>query len=452
MSQTLDRPRVARVVWLALALSSAVMTVRAQPVDPLSAEPATLTLAGFADAKKLLLAHQPSLQLQAAAVTRAQADVEKAISQLLPRLELGAGTDYAFVRRPVGTDTTLVLDSRTFVPNATALLSVTFSLSRLAARSSAELQRDARTLNLSATRHQLLGGLAATILGVWSAERVAARTSAGYAAAQERMRITSRLVEVGSVTALNALRFSQDLSDAKSELVSAIETLSQARRALGQALGVPETVSVSASFEPELLLSEATTGCHAIAGLDERLDRRAARKLVESAEEAARAAQLAYLPELRLTSQYAARLTPALEAQLSGGRELVSDWSARANLVWPLYDGGARSSDLTRTQADLVAQRADLTRVTIDSALELRRSERLVSVTSATLQAARDGVAAAREIDRLSRRALELGTATALEVVDAARRLRAVEVTLALREVEALAARVRQRMTLAICE
>lgn len=452
MSQILHRPRVARVAWFALALCSATMTARAQPVDPLSAEPATLALASFEQAKKLLIARQPNLQLQAAAVTRAQADVEKALSQLLPRLELGAGTDYAFVRRPVGTDTTLVLDSRTFVPNATALLSITFSLSRLAALSSSELQHEARALNLSATRHQLLAGLAAAMLGVLSAERVAARTSAGYAAAEERMRITSRLVEVGSVTALNALRFSQDLSDARSELVSAVEALSQARRALGEALGLPEAVGVIESFDAEQLLSETSTGCHPIAQLDARLDRRAANKLVDSGEEAERAAQLAYLPELRLTSQYAARLTPALESQLSGSRELVNDWSARANLVWTLYDGGSRSSDVTRAQAELLSQRADLERVNIETALELRRSQRLVSVAGANLQAARDSVAAAREIDRLSRRALELGTATALEVVDAARRLRSVEVTLALREVEELAARVRQRMTLAICE
>jgi outer membrane protein TolC len=447
MTQLICR-RAARVVWLALVLCSATMTSRAQPVDALSPEPAALVLTSFDQAKQLLIEHQPALQLQAAAVTRAEADIEKALSQLLPRVEIGAGTDYAFIRRPVGSDTTLVLDARTFVPSATGLLSITFSLSRLASLSSYELQRDARALNFSATRQQLLGGLAASMLGVLSAERVAARTRAGYAAAEERMRITSRLAEVGSVTALNALRFSQDLSDAKSELVSAVEALSQARRALGQALGLREAVGVTDNLDAQQLLSL----CRPIAQLDDRLDRQAANKLVDSGEEAARAAKLAYLPELRLTSQYAARLTPALEAQLSGGRELVNDWSARASLAWTLYDGGSRSSDVTRAEADLLAQRADLERVNIDTELELRRSQRLVSVTGANLEAARASVEAAREIDRLSRRALELGTATALEVVDAARRLRAVEVTLALREVEELAARVRQRMTLAICE
>lgn len=450
------RTRVAHLLLIALSLLTT--GVRAQSVDPFSPEPARLSLGSFGEAKELLNEHQPSLQLQAAAVLRAQGDVERALSQLLPRIEAGAGLDYGLLRRipsadrTQGDDETAAFDPRTLVPSATASLAVTFSLARLASLGSYELQRDARELGLSATRHQLIGGLAAAVLAVLSAERVAARMQAGFVAAEERMRITTRLAEVGSITALNALRFSQDLSDAKSELVSAVETLSQSRRALGQALGLREPVSIAPSFDAEALLTQAGTGCRPIAKLDARLDRQAAAKLVAGSEAAEHAARLAYLPELRLTSTYGARRAFAVEFNLTGGRQLVHDWIARANLVWTLYDGGVRSSDVTRAQADLHSQRADQERVTIDSELEYRRAQRLVAVTAANLEAARASVEAAREIDRLSRKALELGTATALEVVDAARRLRSVEVTLAVREVEELAARVRQRMTLAICQ
>jgi outer membrane protein TolC len=419
----------------------------------LTPEPASTTLDTFAQAKRLLEAQQPSLQLQAAAVQRAEADVERAFSQLLPRLELTAGADYALVRRLAFTREVRFLDGDTFVPNATAALSITFSLSRLAFVGSAELQRDARKLGLAATRHQLIGGLATAMLGVLSAERIAARTSAGFAAAQERMRITQRLTEVGRATAIDGLRFSQDLSEAQSELVTAIEALSQARRALGQALGVPAAVSVSESFDAASLLTQAGSRCRAIASLDARPDRLAAARAVEGAAQAERAASYAYWPELRLSTLYSARLAPGLfEANLSGSRELVHDWGARASLVWTVYDGGQRASDVARAEADTLSQRAEQARLVVDSEQELRRARRLVSVTAANLDATKKSVDAAREIDRLSRKALELGTATTLEVVDAARRLRAVEITLALREVEELAARVRLGMTLAICE
>lgn len=429
-----------------------VRFVRAQEVDPLAPEPASIALASLDQAKRILNEHQPSLQLQVAALTRAQADVERAFGQLLPRLELGAGADYALLRRPVGTNETLAFDTRTFVPNATASLAVTFSLSRLASLRSAQLQRHARELNVSATRHQLIGGLAAAMLGVISAERVAARTRAGFEAAEERTRITTRLHELGSATAITALRISQDLSDAKSELLTAIEALSQARRALGQALGIRESAGVAEALRREALLDQLQRECRPFGERTARLDRRAAAKLLESGEAAITAARLAYLPELRLTTQYTARITPALEANFSGERELVNDWLARANLVWTLYDGGQRSSELTRAQADRQVQQADQQRVIVESEQEYRRARQLVAVTQANQEAARSSVQAAREIDRLSRRALELGTATALEVVDAARRLRALEVTLAIREVEALSAKIRERLAMSNCE
>jgi outer membrane protein TolC len=435
-----------------LALSLFAKTVSAQALDPLSAQPARQMLASFAEAKRVMVEHQPSLQLQAAALTRAEADVERALSQLLPRVEVGGRVDYGLLYRPSAASETLVLDPNTLTPGASGGLSIVFSLARLSSLGSTALQRDARQLGLSAKRHELIGGLAAAMLGVLSAERVAVRLQAGYVAAEERMRITSRLAELGSITAINALRFSQDLSDAKSELVSAVEALSQARRALGQALGLPEAVGVADDFDAQSLLSPAATGCTPIAELPARLDRRTADKLVEASDAAQRAAMLAYLPELRLTSDYRASNTPKVAVNLSGERDLVQNWNAAASLVWTLYDGGLRASELTRAEAELQTQRAERERVIIDTELEYSRAQRLVYVTGANLDAARASVAAAREIDRLSRKALELGTATALEVVDAARRLRGVEVTLALREVEELAARVRQRMTLAVCE
>jgi outer membrane protein, multidrug efflux system len=433
---------------IALALCLWAGAARAQNADALEPEPATERVGSLSEAKQILDARQPSLQLQASALSRAHADLDRALSQLLPRLELNA--DYVLYQRVIGPDSTLQLDSRSFTPNVGAALSITFSLGRLAAVSSTALQRDARELNVAATRHQLIGALAAAILAVLSAERVAVRTRSGYVAAEERMRITSRLAELGSITAISALRFSQDLSDAKSELVTAVETLSQARRTLGQALGLSASVGVAEELQPEALLSQLESGCRPIRDLTARLDRRAAEKQLESTAAAISAAKLAYLPEARLTTQYIARLTPSLDT--ANERDLVNDLIARASLVWTIYDGGQRSAEITRAEADRQAQQAEQERVVIESEQEYRRSARLTAVTTATLQAAQTSVAAAREIDRLSRKALELGTATALEVVDNARRLRSLEVTLAIREVEQVAARARQRISSSICE
>lgn len=434
--------------WLVLITSP----VCAQLTDTLQAEPAAVQLGSFAQAKQLLMTHQPALQLQAAVVTRAQGQVQQALSQLLPRLELGIAADYAFLRRPIGSEETRVLDGRTFVPSGTASLSLTFSLARLAQLDSAQLLLAAETRGLAAMRHQLIAGLASTVLGVLSAERVAARNVAGYAAAQERMRLTQRLLEVGRVTAVDALRFAQDLSEAQSELVSAVEALSQAREALGMALGVHEAVGIAVDLDVQALLPQNGLDCQPITNLDARPDRQAAQLRVEQARAAASGARLAYWPELRLSSLYGARLTPSLEVSGEGTRELVHDWGARANLVWTVYDGGQRAADVLTADSEVTRLGAERAQTISDSEQERRRSSRLQSVTRANLEAAQSSVEAARKLDVLSRKALELGTASALEVVDAARRLRAVEITLAVREVEELAARVNARLALAICQ
>ena len=441
-----------RLFWT-LVLCLGARNVSAQALaDAVEAEPAVMQLSSFAQAKQLLAANQPSLQLQAAAVTRAQAQVEQALSQLLPRLELGVGTDYAFVRRPLGSETTRVLDGRSLAPSATASLSITFSLARLAQIDSAQRQVDAEARALMATRHQLIGGLASTVLSLLSAERVAARNADGYAAAQERMRLTQRLLEVGRVTAVDALRFTQDLREAQSELVSAVEALSQAREALGVALGVREAVGIQAELDVQALLPRTGSDCRALASLDARADRQSAQLRVDQAQAAADSARLAYLPELRLTTLYSARLIPGLEVRGEGAREVVHDWGARANLVWTVYDGGQRSADVVRADAEIRRLRAEQEQLVIDSAQERRRSQRLLNVTRVQREAAQASVEAARRIDGLSRKALELGSVSALEVVDAARRLRAVEITLTLRQVEELAAHVNARLALAICK
>jgi outer membrane protein TolC len=266
------------------------------------------------------------------------------------------------------------------------------------------------------------------------------------------MRLTQRLQEVGRITAVDALRFAQDLSEAKSELLSAIEALSEAREAVGSALGVSAAVGFGEAFEPLGLLTQAGSGCRPIAGLAARPDRQAAAQRLAQAETAASGSRLAYLPELRLQSLYSARLSTSFETPFPPSRELVHDWGARANLVWTAYDGGQRASEVQRADAEVLRLRAAADQLILDTDLEQRRSRRLVSVTRENLAAAQASVEAARKLDELSRKALELGTASSLEVVDAARRLRAVEITLAVREVEALSAQLRARLALAVCE
>lgn len=425
-------------------------------------EAPTRVLASWREAKGLLVKHQPSLQQQLAAVGRAGAGVKQALSRLLPQLELGVGTDYAFVRpspENVFEDGEFVgqvyvhetLDSRSLVPRATATFSITFSLANLVSHESASVGLSAERHALRATRHRLIGSLASTLLGVLGAERVAAQNLVGLEAAGERMRLTERLVQLGRATEMDIARFAQDLHEAEANVVSANESLSQAREQLGQALGVAQPVAIADGFEVLALLSPTASGCVPLAELDQRPDLMAARARQRAAKLASNAASLAYLPEIRLGSQYVMSYAPTTAVAFDGEPDVLHTWTASANLVWTAFDGGARAAGVSGATADLRSSGADREANRIQAVTEVRRTNRLVTIARSNADIARRNVAAARKLDALSRKSLEFGTASALEVVDAARRLRVSEITLAVRDVELISARVRAHMAKAVC-
>jgi outer membrane protein TolC len=427
------------------------------PVDvPAPLEPATRTLESWTQAKQWLRAHHPTLQQQQAVLLHANAQVTQAVSRMLPHLDVGAGTDYSLVRptfvaydRPAEHQ---FFDQRSLVPNGNAALTLTFSLSALRSIASAGHGVDAEKLTLAATQHALIGTLAATVLGVLGAERVATRNQAGLEAAAERMRLTERLAALGRATALDTWRFAQDLGETRSRVVSANEALSEAREALGNALGLPDAVRLADTFDISQLLTAQSAGCHSVARLAERADLRAADARIQRAEGAADAARLAYLPEIRLGSQYLGTYAPTSAITYEGQRGLLHNWSASANLVWSLFDGGARAADVSAAEADLRSARSAQTASQISAHFEQRKAQRLLQVARANLTIAQQNLAAARNVDGLSHKALELGHASALEVIDAARNLRAVEIAHAVSEVELLAAMLRQQLVLAVCE
>jgi outer membrane protein TolC len=218
---------------------------------------------------------------------------------------------------------------------------------------------------------------------------------------------------------------------------------------LGNALGLGEPVSIAPTFEPSAFFSEPdAAGCTAVPALSDRADLRAARRRERQARRSVRAARWAYLPELQLNAGYSA-IHAALPPQTDA--EWIQNVSATASLAWTAFDGGLRRANLHAAEADLTNAQADHRALQIAAQTESRRAHRLVSVARSNLEIARSTLEAAQKTDSLSQRAFELGDASALEGVDAAKRLRAAEITLALRGVELVHAQLRAHLALAQC-
>jgi len=410
----------------------------------------------WAYAKSLMDENLPALSVAEAGVASAEAQVNASQGALLPRVQLSAGAVFNPIRPRYNSSYALdghqYLAIQSLQPMVAATAVWTLSLQALRDYRSEVAGLQAQQLTLDARRHELLLSLASALLDVVAAQRFTDRTRAGLQAAEKRLAMTRRMVELGRATKLDENRFVQDLHEVQQDLVSSEQSLWQARESLGSALGVNAPVGVFERFSFETLLGDPNvSGCEELSSTLDRADLQAAAERAKQAELAVDAVELSYLPELRLENSYQGVYADTEAITFGGGRTLLHTWSSSASLVWTLFDG-TRAAELDRRKAALDQVRTEYRSLALAAESEHREAVRLVDSAQRKLEIAEDDMQAAKVADNLARRSFELGTVSALEGVDAAKRLRAAEITLALREVELVYARLRARMSQAQCK
>ena len=392
------------------------------------------------EARALLRKHHPQLEQAKAQLLSAQAETDRALATLLPQIGVSGGASYVPIRADV-----IGENNRNWLLDGNAFIRENLSLADAQRYGSSRTARDAEALRLAATRHDLVEGLGVALLQALAGERVTKQYQAGLDAAQTRFDVSQRLLELGRATPLDTIRFEQDLFEAQRALVNAQESRRQAREGLGLALGLPTATQVPEDFELNALLTTAPdSGCRALSAPQERADARAAATAVESAEEAATASRLAYLPELLLSVNYDHRVDTGLSGPAE--RLRLSNLIVGATLSWTIWDGGIRGAAMDAADAEVRRAQGAERAVRNNLAILGRRSARAVTVAQQNLDIATQALRSAHKADDLSRRAFELGKATALEGVDAARNLRSAQINATLRETDLLIALLRARL------
>ena len=261
--------------------------------------------------------------------------------------------------------------------------------------------------------------------------------------ALERLALQKRRLELGSGTKLDVVRFEQDVVAARATLIQGDEDLRRSREALGLALGDATPYGVSRTISINEI--EATIGkiCKPDS-LDSRADIRALTIQRELAERSVTDADLLYSPTADLSST----LTYSSE-------DLVADknyaWNIQGVLTIPIWDGGARYG-IRRSAAAVVRQQEERLDAAKRSArIEVTQAQRAVTVAENALAVAQSARALAVETDRLAQRAFEAGAVTSFDLVDASRRLREAELSLAVRELELVRAKIASVLATASC-
>jgi outer membrane protein TolC len=469
-----DLKTTARIVAAALllGLSCLAPVARAQPAppvdpaalpaapappkvdDPLLVAPpaAPRELSSWSEAVSLSRARSTDLASAYAEVRRAEGLTRTALAALLPTVNGTLSYPHQFI-----TKDTVVLGSpgdpqRTVTSPQSDYLNGNVTLTQSVVNLQAwhtlgtarESEKAARLTSEEITRGITLG-VATAVLGVVASERVAELNRIGLRTSLERRELTSRKRALGVATGLDVLRADQDVSSARSAVVSGDEALRKAREALGLALGVPEQVGVSRGIAIDAVAAEAERTCPAIGGVAERSDYLAAQKKLAIAERTLGNIERAFLPTLNAQSTLA-----STTADL-GNATPRTTWNVTAVLSVPIWDGGAKYGALGSARAVRDQSSFQLESVRRGATIESAQARRGITVAEASLEVARQAEKQAAEVDRLTQAGYRAGQGTSLELVVAASALRAAQITLALREFDVVNARLQALFALARC-
>jgi outer membrane protein TolC len=427
--------------------------------DPMLAPmaPPARTLRTWNEALAILRARSTELRIALNDVRRAEAQTRTALAAVLPTVNAtGIATHHFLTNDAPVFNVREIAGGRAaeprVVPQPTPNIlqgNITLSQPIVALApwhriGTAERNEEVARLSLEDQKRLLAINVAAAIVGVVTAERVAELNRVGLRNALERLSLTVLRRDLGGATGVDVVRAQQDVEAARATLVTGDESLRQAREALGLALGVPEQFGVSRDVKLDALEADARTVCHPLQAIEERADLAAARQRIEVAERNVDNVYLQFAPTISAQSQ----LSTTTLVQGSFPNTL---WNIQGVLSWNLWDGGARYGALRDNRAIASSAAESLEALRRQTTIQLEQARRAVRVAEDSLRVADAARALAAELDRLTRVGYQEGRGTSLELVVAAAALRQADINLALREFDVVRARILAMLALASC-
>lgn len=407
-----------------LATITAASAVRAEetPAIPPSALPSTSMPAITLDeAVKRALARNPTAEVAAQEIRRAEALREQARAGWLPTL-YGNGT-YTHL------DNDRILNGKVALAQNQLTANLTLTVPLVAPKQWTAYARskenvDVARAGLADARRETAVATARAYLTVVAQHRVLGTALRALATAKAHEDYSSTRLKGGVGNRLDAVRASQERATAEVSVRTQQTSLARAQEALGVVTG--EETPLDAASDP-VLAGAPTVEAALSESANHRADITAQRDRVEVARKAVRDSWADYLPVLSAIGQPFYQNPPTFTQPQTG-------WQAQLVLQLPLFDGGARYGVAHEREA-LEAQ----ARARLDGALRQARSE--VRVAFDAMKQADEALVGAREAAKLSREALELaelaykaGATSNIEVIDAERRSYEAETAAAIAE------------------
>ena len=424
---------------LAIAIAAAGLAVTPLAGQGQSPAAAQLTLA---DAVQRALERHPSVGAARASSDAARSVITTARAARLPSLALtGSATQYEqpMLVTPIhgfGSGD-LPLFDETLVQGAATMNYTLFDGGARGAKIRGARERAAAAAAaVDGSEQSLMARTATSYVQVLARQQVVDAHDRRIAALEAELSRARQRFEVGRAPQVEVLRAEASLASAHAERVHFAEALDLAERDLARLTGAGEDETRSGRLVPmrlaDSLLSPRTELLDAARSASPAVAR--ARLQAAAAEADVSVAKGALWPQIKLGATYYQRG--------SADTRSWGEWSTGAVVSFPLFTGGANSSEVARSRAGQREMEEQLRLAELQLAQELDRAHSAVQEAAAREASLTSAAARFAEVARIEKLALDAGSGTQTDYLTAEADLLAARASLAEATMNEIAARL----------
>jgi len=397
---------VALLIILSLVTQAGAQTLAETPVE-------TVT---FEQAVARAIEKNPTVQIAASNILRAQGLMQQIRSGSLPRLS--GSINNTTLDQAFGFDGNVVQPRNQWTFGLSASVPL-LAAAQWAAKAQAQDRVEVARLWAADTRRQVAASAAAAYLAVIAQKRLVAVAERSVDTARAQFDYNRKRREGGLGSRLNELRSGQVVSSGETLVETSRLGLRRAQEALGILLAENGPIDVASEPSFDTAPQDITDGW-----MTARTDLALLISEQRAAQNVLKGSSKDWWPTLKMTfdPQY---VTPAGLFQPS------KTWRLGFELSQTIYNGGERKGVQQVRQADAQATDFALAQRQIQARAEIRNARSAVDAYSRALLSARLAAEQANEVLKITITAFDAGASTNIEVIEAQRTAHDVETSLA---------------------
>jgi outer membrane protein TolC len=394
--------------------------------------PAPIERVSFDEAIKRAIEKNPSTAIAAAGILRAEALLTEA--QSATRLQVNGTINTTTLNRSVDFDGSVV-SPRNQVTAALDVRMPLFAAARWARRAQAQDQKGIANLSAADTRRQTALATADAYLTIIARRREVEANDRARATAGAHFDLARELEQRGTGSRLNQLRAQQELSTDEALVESSRLGLYRAQEALGVLLVAdgPVDATDEPAFDippdagpgsvPQDVVAPGALAASSLTRTDLRLrfaEQQAAERVLHDSSKD-------YYPYLEGICQ--PRTTHPSQFFVP-----ANSWQFLLQMSVPLFDSGQRKGARLEREAALNVSKATFAAAITQATSEVRAGREAVLSAERGLASARAGADQAQQVVNIVNISFRAGAATNIEVIDAERRARDADTSVAVAE------------------